>query len=91
MRLRGALAAILANANFESGGLLSELFHMSNQSNGDRGTSAQKKAPGFLGQGLDKNLGCGGAQPMSLRQSFQHGCDFRSYPGCRLSLPAAIF
>ena len=24
---------------------------------------------------------------MSLRQSFQHGCDFRSHPGCRLSLP----
>src|SRR6202167_5919440 len=24
---------------------------------------------------------------MSLRQSFQHGCDFRSHPGGRLSLP----
>ena len=24
---------------------------------------------------------------MSLRPSFQHGCDFRSHPGCRLSLP----
>jgi hypothetical protein len=35
--------------------------------------------------GFRAYIGCGGAQP--LRQSFQHGCDFRSHPTCRLSLP----